>query len=298
METLDLAERLRGLRTPLLAAVVLGCFAATAGAASIGIGVSTSSCGTQSVSTSSNFLALSVGYANGSHGSCNSGTDMQVQIEATLTSVKIFASATNPLPYPDDFPASAFGGANLLDTLIITGGSGIGTLIMDIGVTGTLSASGIFVSVFEVIAPLVPVPNWNPVGLWYACGSYTSGYTCPATTWGESTSVNGIVSLSIPFVFGVPFNTQLHIDGGTGAGGYWSEGGSGTVDFFNTAQILPLLILDSNGNQVLGATATSDSGFSYDIASANGAQVPDPGSTLLLLGIGLAGLGAWRKRWQ
>jgi len=27
-------------------------------------------------------------------------------------------------------------------------------------------------------------------------------------------------------------------------------------------------------------------------------SVPDPGSTVLLLGIGLAGLSAWRKRWQ
>jgi hypothetical protein len=27
-------------------------------------------------------------------------------------------------------------------------------------------------------------------------------------------------------------------------------------------------------------------------------SVPDPGSTLLLLGMGLVGLRAWRKRWQ
>jgi hypothetical protein len=47
----------------------------------------------------------------------------------------------------------------------------------------------------------------------------------------------------------------------------------GNVDFFTAAQsreaqLQPLIVLDSGGNQIFGASALSDSGFSYPVAGA------------------------------
>lgn len=277
--------------------LLLACVPRPADASTITIGIGLWGCGQETASTPSTSLAFSREAAWGPSGSgCNPGSDLRAQVEATLTSVKISASAPNPFVVSSG-PSYAGAEVTLLDTVTVSGGTGNGTLVMSIGVTGELGASGIFLSQFSVIAPLVPAPNWNEVGSWLACGADLTRPSvgideCPGT-WGQVTTVNDVISLSIPFVFGVPLNTQLRSAGGTRANAWWSEGGAGTVDFFNTAQILPLVVLDSSGNQVAGATAMSDSGFSYTMADAP-VSVPEPAS-LLLFATGLVGLSGRRR---
>jgi len=70
--------------------------------------------------------------------------------------------------------------------------------------------------------------------------------------------------------------------------------GSGTLDFSHTALLQPIVILDSNGTQILGS-AMSDSGFQYAVAQPTAAAVPEPG-TMALLGNRLDGPRRRRHR--
>jgi hypothetical protein len=47
-----------------------------------------------------------------------------------------------------------------------------------------------------------------------------------------------------------------------------------------------------------GSAFSPDTVVSLDVEGEAEAQVPDAGSSLLLLGIGLVGLGAWRRQQQ
>ena len=265
--------------------VLLACFPRLAVASSVSLSVFTPNCGTQT-RTSESSVAFS--HSESASPGCVSGDDIAVQVEATLTSVGIFIDSLNT-----DRGSGVM--AFILDRLTVSGGAGRGTLLMDVGVTGTLFATDTWRSTFLVYAPLVG--GSPPVGEWNACGANTHGGLSPcATNWGPTTSVDEVIRLSIPFDFNVPFNTQLNIQ--VNAGPNFSLSGSspgtGTVDFFNTAKMLPLVVLDGSGNQVAGATARSDSGFIYTMADAP-VPVPEPVS-LLLLAAGWAGLSGRRRR--
>jgi hypothetical protein len=115
-------------------------------------------------------------------------------------------------------------------------------------------------------------------------------------------TVDATRSISIPFVYGVPLNVDWRLNAVISNGCTFGNNcnnpvtGSGTVNFFNTLQLLPLVLLDGTGTQVSSASVISDSGFNYTVAST-ASEVPEPAS-LVLLASGLISVGArrWRQR--
>jgi len=88
-------------------------------------------------------------------------------------------------------------------------------------------------------------------------------------------TVDETKSLSIPFTFGVPLNVDWRLQATIGDGCSYGNNCNfpaysvgGNVDFFNTAQLQPLVVLDSGGSQIFGASALSTSGFSYPVEGA------------------------------
>jgi hypothetical protein len=64
-----------------------------------------------------------------------------------------------------------------------------------------------------------------------------------------------------------------------------------------------LLGFSTNGGATISAVFQTEEGKAntaglYGVVTARPITAPDPGSSLLLLGMALAGLRAWRKRWQ
>lgn len=165
-------------------------------------------------------------------------------------------------------------GARMGDTLIISGGSGAGTMGLPIELTGTDGAFGGAT----------------------AYGSLTAGGAGYFVTTGGPVSYvegPGLYTYEIPFVFGVPVSIGLELIAtvfGIGTSGGDSSGG--ISDFFGSADFLPFIVYDSNGGIVAGATVFSTSGHEYPVGALD---VPEP-STLALFGAGLAALAMLRRR--
>jgi hypothetical protein len=111
---------------------------------------------------------------------------------------------------------------------------------------------------------------------------------------------------AIPFIYGDPFFLRLRLNGYAGTvtapalgivGFDFGQTGTGTgsVDFYNTVSLSRLIPTDLNGNEVIGASFTSESGTQYGINGV--APIPEP-ATLLLLSSGfiMMGFSKLRKR--
>ena len=100
---------------------------------------------------------------------------------------------------------------------------------------------------------------------------------------------NGVVTLNLqPWLVGQPFEYEfiLGVNANTipstiGAQGYIQGNSSASTDFSNTAQLIGVNPVDSNGNLVSGTTITSASGFQLP------GPTPEP-STFALIAAGLA----------
>lgn len=73
---------------------------------------------------------------------------------------------------------------------------------------------------------------------------------------------------------------------------------SGTADYYNTLALSSIQLLDASGNQVNGATYLTASGAHYNVLGGTygPAAVPEPGSLVLLVGIGITSAGFLARR--
>lgn len=108
-------------------------------------------------------------------------------------------------------------------------------------------------------------------------------------------AVNESLEFLIPFTFGTPFE----VDASFGVNAYprWSSVSGSTnafFDFFNTAEIIGIAILDTDQNPVYGTSVYAND---TTLLASQPAPVPVPASFLLLsTGIGMIGSAAWRRK--
>jgi hypothetical protein len=233
------------------------------------------------------------------------GASTQVVGSANLTTLKLELDSTGagPINAP-----SRTAQVRVTDTLTVTGGNGSGTLNWNWALDGTLAAGpSTFSEIYLDDLGGGAFADFRACGDNVAFGAFICVYDAapnppdPPRLAGGLEAVGAIRSISIPFVFGTPFVVDWRltavIASGCGFGNNCNtpQTLAGNVEFFDTLQLQPLVVLDGNGETVQGASALSTSGFSYAIASTSDA-VPEPMS-LILVGSGLFGAaGAHRLR--
>jgi hypothetical protein len=204
--------------------------------------------------------------------------------EASLTVLKLGLNSAGLFP-ADHTGSNAH--IRVTDTITVTGGTGSGTLIWVWAMDGTLDASDTFFS-------QVYLSNLGGSAFadFRACGAHVQfgGFICafdatPNPPGGfrvaqPHETVNATRSISIPFVFGVPLTVDWRLSSLIASGctfgpscTIFTPNGSGTVAFFNTLRLQPLLLLDSSGAEVPGGSVLSDSGFSYALVGQPTAQM-------------------------
>jgi hypothetical protein len=182
---------------------------------------------------------------------------------------------------------TASGDGYLTDSILITGGTGTGTLRMVWHVTGSVGVS------WSSSDPLGS-PSPSPVQLVFNC----SGNTTCATQrlfWTQNELVDEIVSLDIPFTFGnaIQLTVSISVVAGTGVNTIFADSivwqGASLADFGSTGVLQDVVLLDAAGNPLDESGIQAESGFRYDLV---GQDVPEPWTAL---GVPLA-LAAARAR--
>lgn len=154
--------------------------------------------------------------------------------------------------------------------------------------------------------PMAPPPN-EPTRIvsainctWYVNADPNQNGVCAGYSklWTSDTSVNDLVTMSIPFQFDTPFtfNASVTLGAGLSYSANGSDGflsGSAIGDFENTGLLQTARVVDGLGNVIAGATITSQSGVDYQAAAV---PIPAVGLGLLPACIVLARLGTRRGR--
>jgi len=219
------------------------------------------------------------------------------------------AGATS-LPVVLGVSAAVFG--SFEDQLIIGGGTGSGTMIIPLHLTGAVSM------VFST--PPAGQPDWfaHEAGFSFACSTF--GLMGGVASCGGSNisflqghaqivfdhpqTVNRTFPLTIPFTFGQEFilERDVMVSAGLVAPFFTCDGCSygGTViaDFSHTGLWDPAIVMDASGHVVSNPTILSLSGLDYlNPAGPGPAAVPEPSTLALICGAGIA-IGVWRVvRW-
>jgi len=145
------------------------------------------------------------------------------------------------------------------------------------------------------------------VSLDLTCSARNADNTGPITNCSQnfdyfsSTDVDTVLDLVIPFTPGVQFYFQLSptLIAGLGLPGIDSThtadiSGHAIGDFSHTVVFCGATVFDAFGNPLPDAVIDSASGFNYRTGFVT-SSAPEP-ATLALLGLGVAGLGALRRR--
>jgi len=281
------------MRSTVLAFVCLAAFAGTARANSItisyyaGDGCSGSASGSGTLSYDNHTST-----ASGCTGT-SLGAFTNVQVVADSFQLKLLIDTTGTT----DISGRSVS-VQVSDLITITGGTGSGTLTVPWLFNGTLDGGPTYYSnLFMYAAFSSSQANFIACGQFVAFGSQFCGNTdsqgnvTPALA--HEVVTNQVRTFDIPFTYGTPFQLIWYVSGVVGSGCSFGNScsladntGSGTLDFYHTALLQPLLVYDASGALVSNALVTSDDGTIYPVASAVSA-VPEPGS-FLLLGSGVA----------
>jgi hypothetical protein len=229
-----------------------------------------------------------------------SGPDLllaSAEVAADFGFFSAHAAASGQMDIAPNFSKGVTGNAawSTLDRLTITAPGVAGTrgsLNMPIHVTGAVDVGWSASSNATLAGP------GAGASFSLSCVANNIGGTIPRRCGGEGgetytgpTTVDRIVTISVPFDFGVEFEYQL--SGAISSGvGYAANGGSGFLqghadtDFSHTGIFLPGTIVDSNGIVISAPSIISESHYDYlaGFAAIPDTPVPEPATLALTLG--------------
>lgn len=238
----------------------------------------------------------------------NPDTNTNIGAEARMTiDYRQFSAYASASGSTDIEPFASIGNSArtegyIQDSLVITGGAPgtSGVLLLPWEVTGEVGASWTITGAYGT-PPNEPTRIVSAINCtWYVDANPNQGGVCAGYSklWTSDTSVNDLVTMSIPFQFDTPFTYNANVTLGAGLS-YSANGSDGFLsgfsigDFENTGLLQAARVVDGSGNVIPGVTITSQSGVDYQAAAV---PIPAMGLWLLPACVALARLGTRRGR--
>ncbi len=162
-------------------------------------------------------------------------------------------------------PAAARTWGYFVDEVTITGGSGHGTFVVPLHVTGTsyvyaTREAGVQDPTVHAGISVQCVESTNPIT---SCNGILLDFSSQANLQNTPTPIDQTIEMTIPFDFGTPADFAVYGCSVASMAAFTDLAGTVSVDFSHTAVIQRATVLDGSGQEVPGATVTSASGFDY-----------------------------------